>query len=108
MHTQPNIHTDTLRSKDLSRRDINSQMTLLESSLINHHLSAHQGLCHSFTLVAQLQSSGAATRSFTFSQSTIESGPGAKLIKAGESPTIRPSRYAPKGQPPPCQLPAFN
>lgn len=46
--------------------------------------------------------------SYSFSQSTSESGPGAKLIKAGESPTILPSRSAPKGQPPPCQIPAFN
>lgn len=48
------------------------------------------------------------SRSFIFSQSASELGPGAKLIKAKESPTICPSCHAPKGQPPPCQLPAFN
>lgn len=97
---------ETPHSKDTSRQDINSQTTKSESSLINLHLSTHRGRCHS--LHREFQSSEQPLGHSVFSQSTSEPGPGAKLIKAGESPTIRPSRYAPKGQPPPCQLPAFN
>lgn len=97
---------ETPHSKDTSRRDINSQTTKSESSLINLHLSTHRGRCHS--LHREFQSSEQPLGHSVFSQSTSEPGPGAKLIKAGESPTIRPSCYAPKGQPPPCQLPAFN
>lgn len=81
-------------------------MTMFKSCLINFHLHA-LGALHIDSGVTVMRTS-TADWSFRFHQSTSEPGPGAKLIKAGESPTIHPSRYAPKGQPPPCQLPAFN
>lgn len=45
MH-ESNIHTQTPHAKDTSRPTLNSQMTMLESPLINLLLSTHQGLCH--------------------------------------------------------------
>lgn len=61
-----------------------------------------------FTLAVELQPSEQPLGHSVLASQPVSQALGLSSLRQESPLTIHPSRHAPKGQPPPCQLPAFN